>query len=83
MFVKILEKNQHVENNYFERTYDCKQVFFSEPGHDKDDKNYGCLVINTGEPDERPVSVNCIAGTQIIYMNDQGKTIDRKFWNKP
>lgn len=71
MFVKIIRQGH-------ETTYDCKRVSLHPKKPDKN-KHICIVVIDVMEQDERTLEIDC-TDTEIIYMNNNGKTIDRKIW---
>jgi len=90
MFVKIISKKDITEDGtgkpnkteYHESTYDCIHASI----HPKLPENGQVfthpaiyLVMDVGEQNERTIDMDC-HNTELIFMNNNGKTIDRKAW---
>ena len=77
MFVKIMDRRASVTR---ELLYDCKRTSFRPCSIEEDETlTHADIVLDVGELDERCIRVHCPT-TEVIYMNDNGKTIDRRVW---
>ena len=74
MFVKII--NHGADQGRHELLYDCKRVSIRET---KKAEGIAEVILDVGEQNERSLllATDC---HEIIYMNNNGKTIDRKVW---
>jgi len=79
MFVRIIyEKGQNKSET--EVTYECKRVSYTPKIITEDPKvTEGLLVINDAHY-EKTITINGKENMQIILMNNEGKTIDRKMY---
>jgi hypothetical protein len=83
MFVKIREFKGN--NLVGQITYDCKRASLREitPEPPLEDVAEMALILDVGEQDERTIITPCNRDndsketTEIYYMNDNGKTIDK------
>jgi len=73
MFVRIIKRETRDEY-----TYDCQRVGLHKVPGGSDDPPCRFLVLDVGGQDERKFEIN--EPCEVIYMNDAGKTIDRKIF---
>jgi len=81
MFVKIRRKDANGE--WHETIFDCKRASIHphpDPETGELMKDRLLLVTDVGEQDERTNELGTDLPLELIYMNSQGKTIDRKVW---
>ena len=80
MFVKII---RDVKTSPHETVYECCRVSLCdrpwEPEEPKPKIPQSLLILDVGAQDERTVYLER-DNLELIYMNEQGKTIDRKVW---
>ena len=81
MFVKIIRDVK--SSNSHETVYECCRVSLCDRPREQQQPEpkipQSMLILDVGAQDERTIYLER-DNLELIYMNNQGKTIDRKVW---